>query len=151
MQAFPQIMLMNAVFAAALSPIAWLASRLTRWPGVGYAAWIIVLLRLVMPPLFSFPVLLPVVSVDPQVASSTPSPELNKRTPYAAPAVVPDTVAPSVVARLANEARVTSPMPTPSNFDRNTAEYSLWATGYINWNDLDKIQIRPFQAYVQDK
>ena len=65
-----RVLLTNAVAAGALAAVAWLASRVVRRPGLSHALWLLALLRLVMPPLVSLPILpadaalTPAASVD---------------------------------------------------------------------------------------
>ena len=58
--------LSNAAAAAVLAVLAAIATRLWRNPHFAYALWLIVLLRLVAPPLFAVSVPLPAWTIFPQ-------------------------------------------------------------------------------------
>ena len=55
MSALVEIALTNAVLALGLAVIAW-ASSVLRRPALTHALWLLVLLRLVMPPIWHLPV-----------------------------------------------------------------------------------------------
>lgn len=47
---------LNAVLAAGLAAIAWCVSRCLKWPALSHALWLLVLLKLITPPLIELPV-----------------------------------------------------------------------------------------------
>src|SRR5258708_7735080 len=51
-----RIALSNAALASVAAPLAWAAGRLARKPALTHALWVIVLLKLITPPLWSVPV-----------------------------------------------------------------------------------------------
>lgn len=64
------IAITNALTAVPLALLAWVVGRCTRRPALTHALWIVVLMKLVTPPLFQFPV--PVsLSPETQTASAT--------------------------------------------------------------------------------
>jgi hypothetical protein len=73
-----QIGLSNAVVAAVLAVPAVLVSRCCRRPALAHALWLLVLLKLVTPPLFRLPVGWPAAgeTPSPPVARATPPPEI---------------------------------------------------------------------------
>jgi WD40 repeat protein/beta-lactamase regulating signal transducer with metallopeptidase domain len=68
-----EIGLANALVAGAIALVALLVSRLSRRPAMAHALWLLVLVKLVTPPLFSLPV--PGWEVAPPVAVVEPTPD----------------------------------------------------------------------------
>src|SRR5713226_4948593 len=61
--------LANAVLATGLALVAWAAGRLARRPFLAHALWLLVLLKLITPPLMTVPIswpsIMPMASVKP--------------------------------------------------------------------------------------
>src|SRR5260370_26607813 len=59
----------NAVLATGLALVAWAAGRLARRPALAHALWLLVLLKLITPPLLTVPIswpsIMPTASVEP--------------------------------------------------------------------------------------
>ena len=79
MEIVMRIALSNAALAAVAALLAWTAGKLARKPALTHALWLIVLLKLVTPPLWSVPVKLPQAKMRdaqrqelPKVDSPTP-------------------------------------------------------------------------------
>ena len=77
MDAIFKIGLTNAAVAAVLGFLAALATRHWKNPHVGYALWLIVLLRLVAPPLLPMSISIPAWATSPFDALSQNSPDLG--------------------------------------------------------------------------
>src|SRR5437868_4222615 len=88
MTPFMQLGLANAVCAAVLAVLAVAAERLVRRPALTHCLWLLVLVKLVTPPLF--PLSLPWLPAE-AAAESAPAPEA------AAPVVVTGFVEPELV------------------------------------------------------
>src|SRR5688572_10199920 len=82
-----QIILSNTLFAAILALAALAISRTFRRPALAHALWLLVLLKLITPPLFNIP--LPIIPAD--------QPAPNKTTPLL-PAIEPTPPDPTTVA-----------------------------------------------------
>src|SRR5205085_12451850 len=71
-----QLALTNAAIEAVWAGIFWLISRHCRRPQWMYGLWLVVLLKLVTPPLFSVPV--PIGYAEPKTELSIASPEQSE-------------------------------------------------------------------------
>src|SRR6266699_2970230 len=86
-----QAMLGNAAVAAVLALLALAIGCACRSPAVRHVAWVVVLLKLVTPPLFSIP--LPVLPASWNAPSAEPAPPAS-RVPWSPPST-PDTDEPT--------------------------------------------------------
>lgn len=92
MQRFLEILLSNAVLAAVPALLALLLSRLWRRPALTHALWLLALLKLITPPLFTVPVkVLPPAPLIDMTVVITEAPHVNAGLPIDAtdPAPVP--------------------------------------------------------------
>ena len=88
--------LSNAACAAGLAVLAWLISQVFRRPALSHALWVLVLLKLVTPPIWNVPISIPAVSIPPAQAArvendsvlsvSTPTESKDLSFDYRAPA-----------------------------------------------------------------
>src|SRR5947199_5160500 len=109
--------LANAACAAALAVLALVAGRLCRRPALAHALWVLVLVKLVTPPLFRPSVAwLPAESPAPaavEVAGHAPAFSEEAIVPPAAPAA-PAVEEPRVAARVALPAQPVPPVAAPA-------------------------------------
>ena len=75
MQTIFEIGLSNAVFATILAVVAFVITRLWRAPALGHVLWLIVLVKLITPPLVSVPVSGLAPAWDKILVRATPSPD----------------------------------------------------------------------------
>ena len=88
MDAVPSVLLATAAVAAVLAAVAGLAAAVARAPAVAHKAWLLVLLKLVTPPLVVLPVVWPAAA---PVADEPPAPPAGPIEPAATdPAPTPD-------------------------------------------------------------
>jgi len=125
MGAFLQIALSNAVVAAAAAPLVWLVARVVRRPALTHILWVVVLLKLITPPVWKFPVQLGVEDVPSpaQPAQLSPPRDVDVENPMVANSQVaaantPETLPPlgaTVQPDLptANRAYTEAPTPVP--------------------------------------
>src|SRR5262245_60860587 len=85
MSSFLTVVLSNAVVAAGLAVLAALAGRVVRRPALAHAIWLLVLLKLVTPPLLN----VPIAWVDDDSPQTSPAPAAVAGQPAAgAPLIV---------------------------------------------------------------
>ena len=131
-------MLSNAAIAALLAIVAIVVGRLSRSPAVRHAVWVIVLLKLVTPPLFNIPLPVLPASWGPQLGEPPPAYIL-----LSLPIAVD-----------ANGVQATAPVPTSTWWDRHrpggVAEWLLvvWAVGTAEWFSWQLRRVLRFRRRV---
>jgi beta-lactamase regulating signal transducer with metallopeptidase domain len=151
MSALLQIALTNAVLALGLAVIAWASSFLRR-PAVTHALWLLVLLRLVMPPVWQLP--LPVwkagheatgservagAFLDPHPTSETPNAPATRPTPPAIdtePRIADDALLPLgsptlIVVHAAPALDETGPQPATTEWPWLGIAGGVWLAGAV--------------------
>jgi beta-lactamase regulating signal transducer with metallopeptidase domain len=134
--------LSNAFMATVLAGLAFVASRFTRRPALAHVLWLLVLVKLVTPPLV--PIHLPwpdsiINAADEKVERSSPKPECDFAAPSADRALVrPLAVELALQDRLQDEGGDSSPdtpaqRATPGSIDWREALLSIWLGGAALW------------------
>lgn len=120
----------NALAATVLAVVALLGTRLTRRPAVAHALWLLVLLKLLTPPLWTVPILPPTAAVPPQ--------PVNIALP---PASLP---------REAGIASVNdSPTPLPSLWTWQQVVPVVWLAGALLWWALATRRLHRFAGLLR--
>jgi beta-lactamase regulating signal transducer with metallopeptidase domain len=172
-----EIGLANAVCAGLLALVAMAAGRVCRRPAILHGLWLLVLVKLVTPPLFAFPLrVLP--AEEPVAVASTPRPEDHADKPRGSPSVEempvtgqflllpPQNDGEVVVAiklngplNVAPPAPVepepivaAPPEPVPPTFDWSVLArilVSIWAAGAIAWFAISIVRMARFQRVLR--
>ena len=154
MQTLLEIGLGNAVVAAALALFAAAVSRLVRRPALGHALWLLVLLKLVTPPLF--PLSLPWPSGDSKPTVADP-PALESAEPIELPQVsveeVPDLM-PVMEDRTPPLVEETEEIVPPTKREWSWSQWAgfTWLAGaglWFAWTGLHLVRSRRLLRYAR--
>jgi len=154
-----QIGLSNAAAAAVLAVLAAVATRLWRNPHFSYALWLIVLLRMVAPPLVPMPVPLPAWAVFHPTDSlrvgtiGTGSSAIDERTPTRAPGMRAANAAQSkpVPHEINDSATFGRPRESLSMSQPSAANLiaAIWAAGTIIYGLLVSVRVGRFSRAIR--
>jgi beta-lactamase regulating signal transducer with metallopeptidase domain len=148
--------LANAALAAVLAVIAAVVGRLSRRPALAHGLWLLVLLKLITPPLVNVPIPLPVEQPPPLAAESRERPENTSEVPLP-PALplrhvdVPATV-PRPVSMPASQPRAEPTPAADSPSQGGSWEIILiavWLTGSLLWWMLAGIRTVRFSRLLR--
>src|SRR4051794_11973420 len=106
MESLLSIVLGNAVVATLLALVAVGAGRLVRRPALTHGLWLLVLLKLLTPPLVCISIPLPATAAETRATSVE-----NETLVATAPGIEPETAALPLVAQSAGEEETTLPSP----------------------------------------
>lgn len=141
------VVLSNAAIAAAIGLVAWVGSRLYRRPSLWHAVWVLALVRLFLPPVWSVPA--PLLISPTPVASALASPQVTPvdiAKPNATPASHPSSVAAAPAA--APEATPLRRWSLPK-VSWSVALIGLWSLGSLAVFSASAFQILRFHALVR--
>jgi beta-lactamase regulating signal transducer with metallopeptidase domain len=160
--AIVEVGLINALLAAALAVAAAAVTSVCRRPALAHALWLLVLLKLVTPPLLPVAVPRPAAAARDAVAAGAPPPADPPRItePVFEPADEPvadapdvagaDEVPPDPAAALATEvAGVRGSVPEPGRPSWQAAVAGLWLAGSCLWWALAGLRLRRFRLLLR--
>lgn len=132
MSALLDVALTNAVLALGLAVIAWASSFLRR-PAFTHALWLLVLLRLVMPPIWQLPVgPRGVAATEPDAGRSRPTlPDVETAPPVVDDAFVPLGAAPLIVVQTAQASEPADPQPLRRAWPWTEIAGGVWIAGAV--------------------
>lgn len=136
MEPLLRIGLSNAACAAGLAMVAWIMSRLVRRPAVIHALWVLVLIKLITPPIWSVPIHF---GDYPAVTPQPIAPATDRR--IVAPSANPPASFPAQV-------QVT-PEPAARFPSLASAAVSLWVAGSVACAMLVILRVRRFGKMLQ--
>jgi beta-lactamase regulating signal transducer with metallopeptidase domain len=137
----------NAVAATLLALAAAAVARLARRPALAHGLWLLVLLKLLTPPLWQVPVPWPEGGPPPAAAESPPALPADTTTAAAAPAApgepfaLPEPVVPAV-------ALPPRPAPRPAADLGKAAVCTLWLGGALAWWAVAAVRVRGFRRLL---
>ena len=147
MDLFLRVGLGNAVAATLLAVVAAAVTRLARRPALAHGLWLLVLLKLLTPPLWQVPVPWPESGPAPPTLEAPPALPADTTTATAVPA------APEASLALAEQIVPAVPLP-PRPAPRPAAEVgkvavcTLWLGGSLAWWAVAAVRVRGFRRLL---
>jgi beta-lactamase regulating signal transducer with metallopeptidase domain len=155
-----QIGLSNAAVSAGLALLAVAMSRVLRRPALAHALWVLVLLKLITPPLHIIPIEWPAMASESTEIAASESPARDEIQPV-------DLAAPEVPNEAAEEMFILaddvpvgdlpagpeqepeSAPPSLTGFSWPALILAVWATGSIGWLGLATVRLARFQRLLR--
>jgi bla regulator protein blaR1 len=164
------VALSNVIVAALLAVPAWLAGLWGRRPALTHALWLLVLIKLVTPPLFECPIAVPAIgepaALQPEVAvvNQAPPPE-EPAEPQQAPPASPETIVgameiervePEIMQPMAPAGNSVEIDPNPSEPTAEVAPWEaveflllVWLAGSLGWLALATARLWRFHRMIR--
>ncbi|QEL19718.1 M56 family metallopeptidase [Limnoglobus roseus] len=141
----------NLIAAGVLAVAAVACGRWLNRPAVAHVLWLLVLVKLVTPPLFTVPIrVLPPEELHPVVADSGPE-VIVPRTAVDLPEIVIRSQAepPSATSETPTPAAVTPTVPAAPPFPWRSVVAVVWLAGIAAWAAFTVVHVRRFAKYLR--
>lgn len=139
-----EVGLANALVAALIAPVALVVGRMSRRPAWAHALWLLVLLKLVTPPMLRLPVAVPRGAAGSEVEVREPVAPVVAAEGPPAPIVASEAIEPKVAEAPAVASRVAPLASRVSAPGWPVLVGSAWAAGSVAWLSLALVRIARF-------
>jgi WD40 repeat protein/beta-lactamase regulating signal transducer with metallopeptidase domain len=142
----------NLIVAALLAVVAIVVGRWANRPSLAHVLWLLVLVKLVTPPLFNVPVrVLPPEEVEPVAVETIPEPPKVEAKAGPIPEIIiqPQELKPDYVAKVETQTAAAVPPPVVRPFPWRSALLATWAAGGLLWLAATVLHVRRFAKFLR--